>query len=151
MKKNMMNIMKMFQNPKFLLVLAIGIVVYLIYSGNILDLCNKEEVVLKEKIVNVEKFTPQSVSYDTKQAKHYEKELNEIQEKNKKTHKKGALYLKHTVSDTFDVEKDPHNYAGWSKYYKLYNKDTLTHDKESGENLKDVCHPVLKFDGIHRI
>ena len=150
MKKSVMNVLKMFKNPQFVLFVVIGVIIYCVYSANILNMSNNN-VVLKEKIVHIEEFVPKPVSYNTKESKYYEKELKEIQEKNSKTHKKGALYLKHTVSDTFDVEKEKNPYTGWSNYYKSKYKDVLKHDEKSGENLKDICHPVLKYDGIHRI
>ena len=143
----------MLKKNKLLLFIIIGSLIYFIYTSNLLKniFPSQENIVLKENVIFVEKFSPKEVSYDTKESKYYGKQLKEIQEKNNKTHKKGALYLKHAISDTFDVEKDPHEYARWSRYYKKKYKDTLKHDENSGENFKDTCYPTLKYDGIHRV
>ena len=61
------------------------------------------------------------------------------------------MYLKHAVSDVFDLEKTPEDLARWKKYVKAKHGGLPDIDKESGEFFKNSCYPTLKYDGIHRI
>ena len=141
--------MKMLKNPKLMFFIVVGVVIYVVYTNNLLSLL----IPKKDKVtdITVENFKPSPVRYETKEANFYEAQLNAVQKKHSKEHKPGALYLKHAVSDTFDLDKTPEDLARWKKYVKSKHGGLPKIDKSSGEYFKDSCYPTLKYDGIHRV
>ena len=144
----------MFKNKQLMCFVVVGVIVYLIYTNDLLPLFLPNFQPRQhddEKIISVENFEPKSVTYDTQEAKFYDAQLKKVQELHTKDHKAGALYLKHAVSDTFDLDKTPEELARWKKYVKANHGGLPKIDKSSGEYFKNSCYPTLKYDGIHRI
>ena len=147
----------MLKNKQLLCFIVVGLIVYLVYTNNLLSVFfSKKTSTTKstdDKVINVsiENFQPKPVKFETKESKFYKTKLDKIQETNSKEHKEGALYLKHAVSDVFDLEKTPEELARWKKYYKSKHGGLPKIDKSSGEYFKNSCYPTLKYDGIHRI
>lgn len=146
-----MKLMKLMKNQKLMFFLVIGVLIYVVYTNNLLALLIPTNSNEKEINITVENFKPSPVKYETKEAKFYKAQLDKIQNKNSKEHKAGALYLKHAVSDVFDLEKTPEDLARWKKYVKSKHGGLPKMNKDSGENFKDSCYPTLKYDGIHRV
>ena len=145
--------MKILKNKQLMCFIVVGLIVYLVYTNDLLSLIIPSKSVSTDKVINVtvENFQPKSVSYDTKESNFYKAKLDKVQKTHSKEHKPGALYLKHAVSDVFDLDKTPEDLARWKKYVKAKHGGLPKIDKDSGENFKNSCYPTLKYDGIHRI
>lgn len=170
-----MKLTKLLKNHRLIGFVIVGVIIYIIYTNNLLSVLfpikndddedhddddddhddddHDDDDDDDKKVLNitVENFEPKQVKYDTKEAKFNEAQLTKVQKTHCKDHKQGALYLKHSVSDVFDLDKTPEDLARWKKYVKKNHGGLPKVDKSSGEFFKNSCYPTLKYDGIHRI